>query len=177
MGRPTPTPSSEGHRKTKRGGAGGQSPQMVPALGGASLASRHARRSTKAAVLAPRFCLSIGGPSTSKGPRNNVQCGARQEGGGGAGLCLKGGGVPPNAPPSTLPKGTYATPIPPPPAFPTASDCPPTDFTARPNRFVTALSLPLERPPLQANPWGGGGEAPPPPPELQNCNRGMRNGF
>ena len=70
------------------------------------------------------------------------------------GLCLKGGGVPPppNAPPSTLPEGTSATPIPPPPpAFPTARDSP-TDFTARPNRFVTALSLPPERPPLQANP-------------------------
>ena len=61
---------------------------------------------------------------------------------------------PPNAPSSTLPEGTSATPIPPPPAFPTASDRPPTDFTARPNRFVTALSLTPERPPLQANPWG-----------------------
>ena len=72
------------------------------------------------------------------------------------GLCLKGGGgaPPPNAPPSTPPEGTSATPIPPPPALPTARDCPPTDFTARPNRFVTALSLPPERPPLQANPWG-----------------------
>ena len=81
-------------------------------------------------------------------------------GGGGAGLCLKGGGVPPpNTPPSTLPEGTSATPIPPPPAFPTARDCPPTDFTARPNRFVTALSLPPERPPLQANPLGGGIES------------------
>ena len=69
---------------------------------------------------------------------------------------LEGRGVasppPPNAPPSTLPEGTSAIPIPPPPAFRTASDCPPTDFTARPNRFVTALSLPPERPPLQANP-------------------------
>ena len=44
--------------------------------------------------------------------------------------------------------GTSATPIPPPPAFPTASECPPTDFTARLNRFVTALSLPPECPPL-----------------------------
>ena len=71
------------------------------------------------------------------------------------GLCLKEGGAPPpllNAPPSTLPEGTSTTPIPPPPAFPTASNCPPaTDFTARPNRFVTALSWPPERPPLQAN--------------------------
>ena len=70
------------------------------------------------------------------------------------GLCLKGAPPPPSpkAPPSTLPEGTSATRIPPPPAFPTASDCPPTDFTARTNRFVTALSLPPERPPLQANP-------------------------
>ena len=70
------------------------------------------------------------------------------------------GGAPPaaNAPPSTLPEGTSATPIPPPPAFLTAGDCPPTDFTARPKRFVTALGLPPEPPPLQANP------CPPPPP-------------
>ena len=37
-----------------------------------------------------------------------------------------------------------------------AGDCPPTDFTARPNRVVTALSLPPERPPLQANSCTGG---------------------
>ena len=71
------------------------------------------------------------------------------------GLCLKGGGgappPPPNAPPSSLSAHNPNTSSPP-PAFPTASECPPTDCTARPNRFVTAL--PPERPPPQANPWG-----------------------
>ena len=40
----------------------------------------------------------------------------------------------------------------PPTRVPNRQGLPPTDFTARPNRFVTALSLPPERPPLQANP-------------------------
>ena len=51
-----------------------------------------------------------------------------------------------------LPEGMSATQVPPPPAFPTAGDRPPTDFTVRPNRFVTALRSPLERPPVPANP-------------------------
>ena len=57
---------------------------------------------------------------------------------------LEGRGAHPsplNAPPTTLPEGTSATPIPPPSTFPTANDCPPTDFTVRPNRFVTALEF------------------------------------
>ena len=72
-----------------------------------------------------------------------------------AGLCLKGGGGAPPPPPRLLlqldPKARPQPQCHPHPV-PTASDCPPTDFTVRPNRFVTALSLPPERPPLQANP-------------------------
>ena len=63
---------------------------------------------------------------------------------------------PPNALPTTLPEGMSTSPIPP-PLFQPPVTAPPTDFTVRPNRFVTALSWPPERPPLQANPWGGGG--------------------
>ena len=65
-------------------------------------------------------------------------------------------GTPPPPPKPLLQHYPKACPQPqyhPPPAFPTASYCPPTDFTVRPNRFVTALSLPPERPPLQAKPW------------------------
>ena len=70
-------------------------------------------------------------------------------GGGGEGLCLKGGGHPPPLPTLLLQLYPKARPRPqyPPPALPTASDWPPTDFTVRPNRFVTALSWPPERPP------------------------------
>ena len=47
------------------------------------------------------------------------------------------------------------TPISPPTAFPTASDRSPTDFTVRPNRFVTALSLPPRGPSPSSKSLGG----------------------
>ena len=51
------------------------------------------------------------------------------------------------------PKARPQPQYPPHPRFQPPVTAPPTDFTARPNRLVTALSLPPERPPLQANPW------------------------
>ena len=79
--------------------------------------------------------------------------------GGGGGLCLKGGGCPP--PLATLLLQLYPKarpqPLYPHPRFSNRQWLPPpTDFTLRPNRFVTALSWPPERPCLQAHPWGGG---------------------
>ena len=74
---------------------------------------------------------------------------------------------PPNAPPQTLPEGTSVTPIPPPPAFPTASDCPPNRLYSAPQplcnrsefapRAPSPSSKPLVHPrPLLGQRVGGG---------------------
>ena len=81
------------------------------------------------------------------------------------GLCLKGGGVPPPPPQSSAFNSTrrhVRNPNTTHPRFQPPVTAPATDFTARPNRFVTALSLPPDRPPLQANPC--------PPPQCRACN-------
>ena len=72
------------------------------------------------------------------------------------GLCLKGVGVPPPPPPKCPSFNSTRRHVRSPNTTPTRVPNrqllpPPTDFTV-PNRFVTALSLPPERPPLQAKP-------------------------
>ena len=82
-----------------------------------------------------------------------------EEAAGGGGGALLEGGVPPPPQSSAFnsirrhvrnPNTTH-------PRFQSPVTAPATDFAARPNRFVTALSLPPERPPSSSKPLRGGG--------------------